>query len=195
MHRAVETGGQASVDNAAGFPQHRPMILARFLFLAVLLAAPAVAAQPADTAFAREVTAEVNGGLARMQRVAFRAQRPDVDYESQVRAWRDDHGLRKIEVTDLDDSGSVVTEYYFRDAGLVFAYVAIKGWKGEREVTRIERRQYFRGDAMVRWLDGMDKVERTADDPEYPAEATLRLDAARFYLDASTTAFQDARTP
>lgn len=183
------------MDKAAGFPQHQAMCFARLLLVAALLAAPGVAAPPADTAFAREVVAEVNGGLARMQRVAFRAQRPDVGYESQVRAWRDDAGVRKVEVTDLDDSGAVVTEYYFRDARLVFAYVAIKGWKGEREVTRIERRQYFRGDAMVRWLDGMDKVERTADDPGYPAEAALRLDAARFYLDASTTAFQDARTP
>ncbi len=161
----------------------------------MLLAAPAVAAPPADTAFAREVTAEVNGGLARMQRVAFRAQRPDVGYESQVRAWRDAQGVRKIEVTDLDDSGSVVTEYYFRDAGLVFAYVAIKGWQGKREVTRVERRQYFRGEAMVRWLDGMGKVERAADDPEFQPEATLRLAAARFFLDLSTSAFQDARTP
>lgn len=171
------------------------MISARFLLLAALCPALCVAAPPVDTAFAREVTAEVNGGLAKMQPVAFRAQRPDADYESQVRAWRDGEGVRKVEVTDPDDSGSVVTEYYFRDAGLVFAYVAIKGWQGQREVTRIERRQYFRGGAMERWLDGMDKVERTADDPEYPVEAMLRLDAARFYLDAATAAFQDARTP
>lgn len=171
------------------------MILARLVLAVALLAAPWVYAAPADSALAREVTAEVNGSLGRMQRVDFKAQRRDVAYGSEVRAWRDAGGVRKVEVTDLDDSGSVVSEYYFRDATLVFVYVAIKGWQGDREVTRSERRQYFRDGMMVRWLDGMDKVLQAPDDPAHSAESRLRADVAGFYRDAATAAFQNARAP
>ena len=165
------------------------------LWLAAGIAVGPAAGAPADTALAREVTAEVNGGLARLERTAFTAQLKGVDYKSRVRAWRDASGVRKIEVTDADDSGSVVTEYYFRDADLVFAYVAIKGWKGEREVTRNERRQYFRSGALVLWLDGLDKATRTADDPEFRDEARTRLEAAQFYREAAGLAFRKGKTP
>ncbi len=165
------------------------------LLAAALCSAPPLVAAPADTALAREVTAEVNGALARLERSAFTAQLGGVAYKSQVRAWRDATGVRKVEVTDADDSGSVVTEYYFRGADLVFAYVAIKGWKGEREVTRVERRQYFRGGALQLWLDGMDKVPRGADDPEYRDEARRRLEAAQFYREAAGLAFRKGKTP
>lgn len=86
------------------------------LLAAALCSAPPLVAAPADTALAREVTAEVNGALARLERSAFTAQLGGVAYKSQVRAWRDATGVRKVEVTDADDSGSVVTEYYFRGA-------------------------------------------------------------------------------
>lgn len=165
------------------------------LLAAVLCGAPAPANENAATAVAREVSREVNGALDDFERVAFAARRPDVEYDSQVVAWRDASGVRKVEATDLDDSGSVVTEYYYRDAGLVFAYVAIKGWSGAREVTRNERRQYFHDGALVRWLDGMDKVARAPDDPEYAREAALRLDAANFFRESATRAFQAPSPP
>lgn len=171
------------------------MILLRCLLVLALSMSPLVSATPADAARARAVTAEVNGGLGRMQVRGFRAQRPDVAYTSEVRAWRDASGVRKIEVIDLDDSGSVVSEYYFSDAALVFAYVATKGWQDGREVTRDEQRLYFSDGALVRWLAGMDKVLRSADDPAFEAESRLRVDAAGFYRDAAVAAFGDARTP
>jgi hypothetical protein len=163
------------------------------LAFAVLAAAPAVAAEDL-AAPARAVTREVNGALATLQRAAFRSQRPYVGYASEVVAWRDASGVRKLEVTDLDDSGSVVTEYYFRDADLVFAYVAIKAWTDTREVTRNEQRFYFRRGALLRWLDGMDKVERGAADPEFARERDLLLDAAAFHREAANRAFT-ARNP
>lgn len=169
--------------------------LPALLVAAAALAAPPLQAAPADTALAREVTAEVNGALARLERTAFTAQLKGVAYKSQVRAWRDAGGVRKVEVTDADDSGSVVSEYYFRGTDLVFAYVAIKGWKGEREVTRNERRQYYRGATLVQWLDGLDKVPRSSDDPEFRDEARRRLEAAQFYREAAGLSFRKGKTP
>lgn len=172
------------------------MPLARLFLAAALVATGPALAGSDPAALAREVTREVNGSLERLERTAFRAQRPDVGYPSEVRAWRDARGVRKVEATDLDDSGSVVTEYYFRDGALVFAYVAIKGWNGDgREVTRVEQRQYFRDGAMTRWLAGMDKVPRAADDPEYVVEADTRHAAAMFYRDAATRAFNPPAAP
>lgn len=171
------------------------MPLAHLLLAAALLAAGPVLAAADPAALAREVTREVNGALDRLHRADFRAQRPDVAYTTEVRAWRDARGVRKVEATDLDDSGSVVTEYYFRDGALVFAYVAIKGWQDGREVTRVEHRQYFRDGAMTRWLAGIDKRPRAADDPEYVLESKTRHAAAIFYRDAATRAFNPPAAP
>jgi hypothetical protein len=165
------------------------------LFLAAsLLAATATAptSPAAAAAVAREVTRDVNGALDRLDRVAFTARRPDVAYDSQLVAWADTTGVRKIEATDLDDSGSVVGEYYFRDGELVFAYVATKGWQGDREVTRHERRQYFQRGAMVTWLDGMEKAPRAPDDAEFAAEARERIAAATFFRDAALRELRQA---
>ncbi|MCE3003620.1 MAG: hypothetical protein LW860_13120 [Xanthomonadaceae bacterium] len=172
------------------------MLPIRLLWIAAALAAPPSLAAP-DTvaAVARAVTREVNGALATLESTTFRSRRPDVAYDSEIRAWRDASGVRKVEATDLDDSGSVVTEYYYRDGDLVFAYVAIKGWQGAREVTRVEHRQYFRDGAMTRWLAGMDKVARAPDDPDYAGEARTRHAAAMFFHDAATSAFNPPAAP
>lgn len=175
------------------------MLPIRLLWIAAALAAPPSLAAPDTTtdvaATARAVTREVNGALDRLERADVRARRPDVAYDSQIRAWRDTTGVRKVEATDLDDSGSVVTEYYYRDGDLVFAYVAIKGWQDAREVTRVEHRQYFRDGTMTRWLAGMDKVVRAPDDPDYAGEAQTRLAAAMFFHDAATRAFNPPAAP
>ena len=169
------------------------MSVALFLAASLLAATATAPAHPAAAAaVAREVTRDVNGALSRLDRVAFTARRPDVAYDSQLVAWADTTGVRKIEATDLDDSGSVVGEYYFRDGELVFAYVATKGWQGDREVTRHERRQYFQRGAMVAWLDGMEKAPRAPDDAEFATEARERIAAATFFRDASLRVFRAA---
>lgn len=167
------------------------MSLARLLAAALIAAQPVIApATPTEAAAtARAVTREVDGALDRLDRAEFVARRPGVDYDSRVVAWRDATGVRKVEAIDLDDSGSVVGTYYFRSGALVFAYIATKGWQGEREVTRHERRQYFQDGALVRWLDGMEKAERLPDDPDFAPEARERLAAAAFYRDEARRAF------
>jgi hypothetical protein len=98
--------------------------------------------------------------------------------------------VRKVEVTDLDDSGSVVTEYYYRAGRLVFAYVAVKGFDPQgREVTRIEQRQYFRDGRMVQWLGGMEKATIPSTDTRYAGEAKDRIASAAFYGEAAEIAF------
>lgn len=139
---------------------------------------------------ARKVYADVNGDLAGMARESFTAQRKGVEYRSDVKAWRDGSGVRKVEVTDRDDSGNVVTEYYYSGGQLAFAYVAVRGFDGKgREVTRVEQRQYFRDGRMVHWLGGMEKAAIPPTDPEYAKEGKERVSAAAFYRDAASLAF------
>jgi hypothetical protein len=138
-----------------------------------------------ETALARQVFEEVNRQLPGMGRVALVAKRPDVEYKSSLRAWSDKSGLRKIEATDRDDDGNVITEYYFADGALVFAYVATQGFdKGNRPVTRNEDRQYFRSGKMFRWLAGKEKTPRPPASPDFIEEGRSRAAAARFFAEA-----------
>jgi hypothetical protein len=83
------------------------MVCARTLLaIALLVTVPATAAQQ-GAPLAREVVREVNGRLVQLEHVAFEAQRPDVELESRIRAWRDASGVREIEAPDPDDSGRV----------------------------------------------------------------------------------------
>ena len=50
--------------------------------LAALLSVPQSAAEPPDTAMARQVVKEVNESLARFTKASFEAKRPDVEYRS-----------------------------------------------------------------------------------------------------------------
>lgn len=167
------------------------MTTLRALLASALLAAclPALG-QPDPEASARAAVAEVNGRLATLERAKFTAQRRGVEYTSRVTAWRDASGVRKLEVTDLDDSGSVVAEYYYRDRSLVFVYVAVKGFNAAgREATRVEQRLYFRSGTLVRWLGGMDRVPVAAADPEFARQAKARLEASDVFVQAAALAF------
>ena len=116
------------------------------------LSAPQSAPESADTAAARQTMREVNESLARFTKASFEAKRPDVEYRSEVTAWSDAQGVRKLAVTDRDDSGDVVTEYYYASGSLVFVYQAIKGYNDAgKQVTRGEERSTF---AMGRWWRG-----------------------------------------
>lgn len=165
------------------------------LLAAALLAGQGAAFAQPDTAYAREVVAEVNGKLASLEQAAFSAQRRNVEYRSAVKAWRDGSGVRKLEVTDLDDSGSVVTEYYYRDGALVFAYVAVKGFNDAgREVTRVEQREYYRDGRLFHWLGGLEKMPIPATDPGFARESKERLAASAFYAEAAKAAFAQPDT-
>lgn len=161
----------------------------RYIFLvASCLLSTTVFAQ-ADTAQARQVFAQVNQQLTQLIRTSLKAKRPDVAYTSNVNVWSDDSGIRKLEVTDLDDSGDVMTEYYYEGGKLVFVYQAVKGFKdANKQVTRHEERQYFRADKMFKWLSGTDKSEIASKSNDFAAEATTRLAASAFYVKAAAQA-------
>ena len=140
----------------------------------------------ADTAQARHVSKEVNQQLAQLKKTSLNAKRPDVAYTSNIKVWSDDSGVRKLEVTDLDDSGDVMTEYYYEGGKLVFVYQAVKGFNdANKQVTRHEERQYFRADKMFKWLRGTDKSEVAPKSSDFAAEATTRLAASAFYAKAA----------
>lgn len=163
--------------------------LARAALAAALVAftLPAAAQQP-DTSLARQVYAEVNAQLPRMTRAAFNARRPDVEYRSEVKAWSDASGVRKVEVVDRDDSGDVLTEYYYASGALVFAYQAVKGFEGKKQVTRIEQRQYFRDGRMFHWLGGTERAPRDPKSRDFADESKARVAAGNFYLQAARKA-------
>ena len=170
-------------------PLMRTTILAGVLAAAALLATPSLATAQADTAQARQVVADVNGKLASLTKTAFAAKRPDVDYKSEGKAWSQAGAVLKLEITDRDDSGDVVTEYYYADGALVFAYVAIKGFDDAgKQVTRVEERQYFRGGTMFKWLSGMDKAEIRPAGADFAEESRTRLSASAVYMKAARQA-------
>ncbi|MEQ1536313.1 MAG: hypothetical protein ABL923_10585 [Burkholderiaceae bacterium] len=167
------------------FKSSSAALLLFFLFTASCLTSPPALAQ-ADTAQARQVFAEVNQQLAQLKKTSLKAKRPDVAYTSNVKVWSDDSGVRKLEVTDLDDSGDVMTEYYYEGGKLVFVYQAVKGFNdANKQVTRHEERQYFRADKMFKWLSGTDKAEVGSKSSDFTAEATARLAASAFYAKAA----------
>ena len=164
--------------------------------MALLLVVKPVGGAEVGTTQASQVFAEVNAQLPRMAPVSFRARRPDVAYVSEVRAWSDAGGVRKLEVTDRDDSGDVISEYYFAGRQLVFVYGAIRGYtEDNRQVTRNEDRQYFGDGQMIRWLGGRDKVEQPRGSPDYLAAQHGRLAAAAFYQQAAERAAASQASP
>ncbi len=153
-----------------------------FLTFSLFLMLTSTGFAQADTAQARQVFAQVNQQLTQFKKTSLKAKRPDVAYTSNVRAWSDDFGVRKLEVTDLDDSGDVITEYYYEGGKLVFVYQAVKDFNdANKQVTRHEERQYFRADKMFKWLSGTDKSEVAPKSSDFAVEATTRLAASAFY--------------
>ncbi len=152
----------------------------------------------ADTAEARRVSSEVNLHLPRLTPISIVVRRPEVEYPSYVRAWADQGIVRKIEATDHDDDGDVVTKYYYEAAKLVFAYQAIKGFNNTgKQVTRGEERQYFRDGRMFKWLSGLNRADRTSnagDNADFSREEKSRLGASDFFVQAVNLALQ-RRTP
>lgn len=143
-----------------------------------------------DTALARQVHADINQQLASFNTVSAILKRPDVEYQSNVRAWADASGVRKIETTDHDDDGEVMTEYYYVNGALVFVYQAIKGFNDAgKQATRIEHRQYFRDGAMFKWLSGTDKTPIAANTAEFAGEAKTRLQASALFVQALYQAY------
>lgn len=143
----------------------------------------------ADTAQARQVVGEVNQQLPQLKKNTFKAKRPDVSYSSDIKVWSDDSGMRKLEITDRDDSGDVITEYYYAASQLVFVYQAVKGFnKANKQVTRNEERQYFQSGKMFKWLSGMDKSAITPNAANFSSEAKIRLAASAFYIQAAVQA-------
>ena len=114
----------------------------------------------ADTvARARAVYADVNQNTHRLSFKRFLARVPGVAYTSEVVAWTEGNQVRKLAVTDPDDSGNVVTNLYFGPEGdLVFALRTTQGHtpRGKLEA-RNEHRLYFDQDRLVHMLAGLGK--------------------------------------
>jgi hypothetical protein len=153
--------------------------------LAALVAASNAAYAQDDTAAARQLFADVNRQLAGMRKSNTLARLPGVAWTSEVRAWSDTEGVRKLEAIDRDDDGDVVTEYYYAGGRLVFAYQATRGFNpAGKQVTRNEEREYFADGRMFKWLGGMDKVANPPAGAGFAKESAARLAASAFYLQA-----------
>lgn len=172
-----------SVPHMTHFLWHGARILILIMVTWLLYAAPGVVSAEDDTELARGVYSEVNKRLKTYRMLSTSAKRPDVEYTSSLKAWFDGDTLKKIQVTDLDDSGSVITEYYYADGGLIFVYQAIMGFNDTgKQVTTIEERQYFREGRMFRWLSGIEKALNDPGTPEFKEEGKSRLTTSAFYM-------------
>lgn len=154
----------------------RLFLAASLVLVAVALFAPGGAFAQADTAAARQAYAEVNGRLASLTETRLKVRRRGVAFDNEIRAWSDAGVIRKIESVGRDDSGDVVVEYFFgKGQQFVFAYTAVKGWEGSRQVTRVEHRQYFDNGKMFKWLGGREAAPIPKSDPEFAREGEARL--------------------
>lgn len=172
------------------------------LTLGCLLAVTSAGAQAqASTAHARQVFAATNQQLSHLQRVPFTSRRPGVDYPAEGKAWFDGPTVKKIEVVERDDSGDVVSEFYFDGTELVFILVAVRGFadagSSGKQVTRLEERYYFRGGKMFKWLSGMGNAQ--SDTPPSSAEfadaARMNMAAADVFMKAAQQARSTRKLP
>lgn len=151
----------------------------RSFWLSVLVACslslPSWALPPDPLAQARAVYAEVNQDAQRMSTQRFFARVPGADYTSEVVASTDKGRVRKLAVTDPDDSGSVLTDLYFDGEGaLVFALRTTQGYMANgRTQTRNEHRLYFQDNRLLHMLAGMAKAPLPPGDPLAQTEAGI----------------------
>ena len=133
------------------------------------------------TALARAVYAHVNQNAPQMATQRFRARVPGVAYTSEVVASVEQGRVRKLAVTDRDDSGDVLTDLYFAaDGALVFVLRTTLGFKANGATeTRNEDRLYFQQGRLVRMLAGLSKTELSPGDAQAQTEATSLLAMAR----------------
>jgi hypothetical protein len=157
------------------------------LLLACTLAMPTWATAPDPLARARAVYTEVNQGAQRMSTQRFLARVPGVEYTSEVVASVDKGQLRKLAVTDPDDSGNVLTDLYFdNDGALVFALRTTQGYTAAGKVkTRNEHRLYFAQDRLVHMLAGMPKAPLAPGDRLAQAEAATTQTMATAFRKAT----------
>lgn len=156
----------------------------RFLCALLVLSAalPAWPAPPDPMAQARAVYTELNQSVQRMTPLRFLARVPGVEYTSEVLALLDQGRVRKLSVTDPDDSGNVLTDLYFaNDGSLVFALRTVQGYTSSGQIqTRNEHRLYFQQDRLVNMLAGLTKTPLPLNDPlaRNEASATIAMAAA-----------------
>ena len=155
---------------------------------------PVVTYAQADTAQARQLFAEVNKQLSQLERVNFVSKRPGADYKAEGKAWLDSGAIKKIEITERDDSGDVVSEFYYSGPTLVFVYEAVKGFadsgRSKKQVTTSEERYYFRDGKLFKWVSGMgnDKGGNSPGSPEFTDAAKSRLAASAAFHAAAQKA-------
>jgi len=172
--------------------------LSSFVSLACIAIAfavtPSVTFAQADTAQARQLFAETNKKLPQLERVTFMSKRPGVDYKAEGKAWVDSGAIKKIEITERDDGGDVVSEFYYSGATLVFVYEAVKGFadsgNSKKQITTSEERYYFRDGKLFKWVSGMgnDKGGNAPSSPEFAGAAKYRLAASAAFQAAALKA-------
>lgn len=143
--------------------------------VACAVATPTWAAPAEALAQARAVYAEVNQNAPRMTTTRFRARVPAAAYTSEVLASSEQGQVRRLAVSDPDDSGNVLTDLYFtREGALVFALRTTQGYAPNGQIrTRNEHRLYFEQGRLVHMLTGIDKAAVSPGDPLARTEAAI----------------------
>lgn len=159
-----------------------------------LAISPVVSQAQANTAHARQVYAATHQQLHQLQRVSFVSQRPHVEYPAEGKAWFDGAAVKKIEILERDDSGDVVSAFYFDGTALVFLLESIRGFADaghpKKQVTTNEERYYFRDGKLFKWLSGMGegKTDNPPASAEFAQASHSRQAAAAVFVKAAQNA-------
>lgn len=182
-------------------PSHRQGWLADLCLGCALTLSPVVSHAQANTTHARQVYAATNQQLSQLQRVSFVSQRPHVEYPAEGHAWLEGATVKKIEIVEKDDSGDVVSEFYFDGAALVFLFESVRGFadsgNSKTQVTTNEERYYFREGKLFKWLSGMGegKTDHPSASAEFAQASRSRQAAAAVFVKAAQTALRSHSTP
>jgi hypothetical protein len=171
------------------------------ILCAAALLAPALSHGQADTAAARQLFSDINKRLPQLDQVSFISKRPGVSYKAEGRAWSDAGTIVKIEIIERDDSGDVVSEFYFSNSTLVFVYEAIKGFADSgntnKQITKLEERYYFRDGKLFKWISGMakDQSDNPVGNADFADAGKSRLAAANTFIAAARKAHLAKNAP
>ncbi len=155
-----------------------------------LMLVPALAGAQPDTEQARRVFSETNQQIPQLERVTFFTRRPGAGYSAEGTAWRDKNTVKKIEIIERDDSGDVVSEWYFSGSTLVFVLESVRGFSntapGNKLRTVTEERFYFRDGKLFKWLSGMgnNKTENPTTGQAFTQAAQSLLAASAAFVNA-----------
>ena len=140
------------------------------------------AADEKDIQAIRERYEQIQDSLKRCQIVTREIEGESTE-GGELKAWRLDTAIVKMEVTHYGEGGRKSQEFYLKGSEVVFVFevtsIYDKPLSG-KVVSRDEERFYFSGGKLLRWLNAKKKSVEVTTDEAAKRTASLLEDAVRF---------------